>query len=118
MRTRTLQAVAASLITTGTAVAAAGLHPKVPDITICAGAVLIVLSLPLIVAIQGSRAIVPADQIAAARQAGYRLGVLHAALGILDTPPDGEGDGEDDRSSYARQLRIVTTRTETGRKAQ
>lgn len=89
MRTRTLHAIAAGLIATGLSTATAGLHPRVPDTAIRAGVLLVIAALPLIVAAQGRRAAdARADQIAAARNAGYRLGLLHAACGLL-APTDG-----------------------------
>jgi hypothetical protein len=104
LRTRTLHVIAACLITAGIVVAAAGLHPRVPDAAISAGGLLIILSLPAVVAAQSRRVgDVRADQIAAARNAGYRTGLLHAALGILEPTDGGTRAG-----SYARgHLRAV-----------
>lgn len=113
MSTRTLHTIAACLITAGFTTAGAGLHPRVPDAAYPAGILLIILSLPPILAAQKRRA-APYEQIAAARNAGYRLGLMHAALGILE-PTDGGGT----TTSYARgHLHVVGSDTEQQRKAQ
>jgi hypothetical protein len=53
-----------------------------------------------------------ADQLAAARQDGYRTGLMHAALGLLGDPSDG-GHTTEAPTSYARgHLHAVTDHPE------
>lgn len=59
----------------------------------------ILVALPLIVAMQTRRAAATAEQLAAARNSGYRTGLAHAALGILNAPPT---DGGGTTPVYAR----------------
>lgn len=110
MRTRTLTAAAIALITLGAAAAAAGLYPAAPTLLVRAGIVLIVLSVPPTVAAQTRRAATVAqERLDAATVAGYRLGLEHAARGILTPDPDGSAAP----TSYARgYLRAVTSDTE------
>lgn len=114
MRTRTLHTIATCQIITGLTAAAAGLHPRIPDNATRAGALVLLSALPVIVAAQVRRCGATADQIAAARNAGYRLGLTHAALGLLNSPDGGTPN------SYARgNLHVITSEHPTPeRKAQ
>jgi hypothetical protein len=89
MRTRTLHTIAVCLTTAGLTVAVAGLHPAAPPLMTRLGILLVIAAGPLVVAAQSRReATHAADALAAARAEGYRLGLAHAALGLLN-PPDG-----------------------------
>jgi hypothetical protein len=87
--TRTLHIAAAALVTAGLTTATVGLHPAAPDTLTRIGELLIIASVPLIVAAVAIQGAATAEQLAAARNSGYRMGLAHAALGLLHRPDGG-----------------------------
>lgn len=112
MRTRTLTSLAAALLLTGLASAGIGLHVTSSSAAVRAGVVLIIAAAVPAVAAQVARGGAAAEDTRRAFLDGYRTGLMHAALGLLDDPSDG-GHAADAPNSYARgHLYAVTDEPE------
>lgn len=99
MRTRTLTGLTVALTTGGLASAAVGLHITHTLRPVLGGLALIAAAVPAATLASGQQATaITAEQAAAERAAGYRQGLMHAALGLLTPAPSTRVDGDDEKS--------------------
>jgi hypothetical protein len=97
MRTRTLATIATGLIATGLGVAAVGLTITGPGVLVSAGALLSLASPPVLTIATRQQSTHTPDLLAEVHNAGYRKGLAHAALGLLESPTsDGSHTDTDD----------------------
>lgn len=111
MRTRTLAILGITAAAVGILATIVGLHPAAPKIVLRGGLAVMFASCPLICATQTRRAAdVSLERMSAAHLDGYRMGLAHAALGLLDSPPSGGASAPTpiNGNSYARgHLRAI-----------
>jgi hypothetical protein len=96
MRTRTLTGLAAALTAGGIVTAVIGAHVTHTLPQVIGGLALATAAIPTALTAHGRQAAaLTAAERAAERTAGYRQGLMHAALGLLDPTPSTRVDNDD-----------------------
>lgn len=99
MRTRTLTGLAAALTAGGIVTALIGAHVTHALPHVVGGLALITAAIPTALTAHGRQtAALTAAERAAERATGYRKGIQHAALGLLDPTPSTRVDAADERN--------------------